>query len=66
MIFVRNDVEIFRGVFDCVDLGDLPDAVSEGVRAFQLTDPTLTKLAPLGCVSIDLTEVGGTAGGTPP
>jgi len=59
MTISRDGTDIFQGVFDCVDLGDLPDAVSEGIRAFQRATPALTKQAPLGNLSIALREVGG-------
>ncbi len=58
MTISRNETEIFKGVFDCVDLGDLPDAVSEGMMAFQRAHPQLAKHASLDPLSIDLREVG--------
>jgi hypothetical protein len=59
MTVSQNGAQIFQGVFDCVDLGDLPSAVYEGILAFQKQTPTLTKHAPLGALSIDLREIGG-------
>jgi hypothetical protein len=57
MTISQNGNQIFQGVFDCVDLGDLPDAVSEGILAFQRANPKLTKHTVLDPLSIDLKEV---------
>lgn len=59
MTISQDGTEIFQDVFDCVDLGDLPDAVSEGIRVFQRATPALAKQTPLGTLSINLQEVGG-------
>jgi hypothetical protein len=57
MTISQNSNQIFQAVFDCVDLGDLPDTVSEGILAFQRATPKLTKHAVLDPLSIDLREV---------
>jgi hypothetical protein len=59
--FAQGGNQTFQGVFDCADLGDLAEAVSEGIRAFQRANPKLTKHGPLGTLAIELTEVGGIA-----
>jgi hypothetical protein len=57
MTISQNAIQTFQGVFDCVDLGDLTEAVSEGIRAFQRANPKLTKHTRLDPLSIDLREV---------
>jgi hypothetical protein len=59
MTVSQQDLQIFSGVFECVDLKDLPDAISEGVRALQRANPGLAKQARLDALSIDLREVSG-------
>jgi hypothetical protein len=61
LTFAQGGKETFRGVFDCAYLGDLAEAVSEGIRAFQRANPNLTKHVPLAALDIELREVGGNA-----
>jgi hypothetical protein len=58
MTVAQDGHPTFQGVFHCVDLGDLAEAVSEGIRAFQKASPRLTKHAALGTLSIELKEAG--------
>jgi hypothetical protein len=63
MTVSQNGTQLFQGVVDCVDLGDLPDAVSEGIVAFQRANPHYAKRGPFDALSIDLCEIGGKAEG---
>ncbi len=54
----RDGIQLFQEVLGCVDLGDLSETVSEGIRAFQRANPKLTKHMALDPLSIDVREVG--------
>ncbi len=58
MTVAQDGHPTFQGVFACVDLGDLAEAVSEGIRAFQKANPRLSKHATLDTLSIELKQVG--------
>jgi len=61
LTFAHDGNQTFQAVFDCADLGDLAEAVSEGIWAFQKATPKLTKHTPLGTLVIEMREVAGNA-----